>query len=487
MRNALQSLRGLVERRSLMAAYYDGFYKKRQQRALWRKQLFEFLDSTMDEPRVQRSQRAAHTALHIYDLAELLHLRRDVLKRETFGNIAYPGQRDHTAHTLNNWLLGWWLVESSGKVKKALKVEFSRRGLLAWNRNPFHETFGDLWQAASLLHDIGYVFEGAITGGSLETTSEHVRQGAVLVENFFRHKFLFDSGVRSLAMYDAVQTRLGPEFELRLLHFSEPGNLPTMAQELGAIDEGTEALRKAAVISEEHDAHLRQARVARAAAPSGNGMVADAFDLWARSYAHFGQPTMANRVMSLRRMFREHVFDGIGGSVRVLDHAVCSGLIVLHHSTQYYLLFRALEDGGWEKTHPHDDVYREMIALRDDMRRSNYHLHWWWASIVWATAAAALHNGLQEGAIEKLHLQDDPLAYLGVMVDALQHWDRYVVARGGALGTGGPIEGNRVHLGTKAGKLTVMYEDRRRATAVKDELTRSLAGWDSIVQVVGPA
>jgi hypothetical protein len=48
--------------------------------------------------------------------------------------------------------------------------------------------FGDLWQYVSLLHDIGYLVEGAIDGPSWAVNHEMARRGAVVINEFFTQR-----------------------------------------------------------------------------------------------------------------------------------------------------------------------------------------------------------------------------------------------------------------------------------------------------------
>jgi hypothetical protein len=77
--------------------------------------------------------------------------------------------------------------------------------------------------------------------------------------------------------------------------------------------------------------------------------------------------------------------------------------------------------------------------MRGDFRADD-----WFKKVCWATSAAAIHNIIQlkSGEFEKerkkytqkdlkIGLDDDPLAFLGILVDLLQEWDRYSVKQRG--------------------------------------------------------
>ena len=82
--------------------------------------------------------------------------------------------------------------------------------------------------------------------------------------------------------------------------------------------------------------------------------------------------------------------------------------------------------------------------------------------------------------LDKLALADDPLAYLGILVDILQEWDRYRVNP--SLSDQGPIEGHRVRIGVDNKRILLAYPDGRAKT-VEDGLNRSLSGWTQFVVI----
>jgi hypothetical protein len=73
----------------------------------FRSDILRFLQATTDEVRTITSHRVAECILKQIGLSDTMQFREAVLRRELYGNIAYQGQRDHSAHTLNNYLLGW--------------------------------------------------------------------------------------------------------------------------------------------------------------------------------------------------------------------------------------------------------------------------------------------------------------------------------------------------------------------------------------------
>jgi len=59
-----------------------------------------FLFSTMDEVRLRYAASCTKTALKSLDLEDADHFRQGLLRREISRDIAYAGQRDHSALTI---------------------------------------------------------------------------------------------------------------------------------------------------------------------------------------------------------------------------------------------------------------------------------------------------------------------------------------------------------------------------------------------------
>jgi hypothetical protein len=110
---------------------------------------------------------------------------------------------------------------------------------------------------------------------------------------------------------------------------------------------------------------------------------------------------------------------------------------------------------------------------------------------VWGTAAVGIHNLQQLHSAEQLDsewpgllpLNDDPLVYLGILVDIIQEWNRYSVFKGLDRE---PIQGIEVMLGSNHGKIIVQFLEPNAASgAVKltKDLDKALSGWRDLVEV----
>ena len=88
----------------------------------------------------------------------------------------------------------------------------------------------------------------------------------------------------------------------------------------------------------------------------------------------------------------------------------------------------------------------------------------------------------------RLRLADDPLAYLGVLVDVLQEWDRYTTSRNSVFTGELPVSSTDVSVGVSEGIACINYGKEEVAKEVvekvKKNLDKSLDGWENIVRVL---
>jgi hypothetical protein len=174
--------------------------------------LVRFLEATSDEVRTITSHRVAECILSEIGLSDSMQFRDAVLRRELYGNIAYPGQRDHSAHTLNNYLLGWYFFAHSKSIRNSLITQFKNRGVGGSKVYPFEDYttyFGCVWQFASLLHDIGYMFEGSRVRGEFEVSSRQVEIGARVAREYFNRAIWVEYGIELKIDKDLLFHELG--------------------------------------------------------------------------------------------------------------------------------------------------------------------------------------------------------------------------------------------------------------------------------------
>jgi hypothetical protein len=221
-----------------------------------------------------------------------------------------------------------------------------------------------------------------------------------------------------------------------------------------------------------------------------------AFGLWERNYQHFGNNRMSEKVKFLRTRFIElattgfTVNDGNGErTARILNHGVCSGLILLHFITYFYAMHLGLKsvqaDGTWE-TREEAELVETYMIINGARRATGW---FWWAALVWATAATAFHDLFEQlGTKEKLSLQDDPLSYLGILVDELQVWDRFNVFDGvlqrKSSQTDDPIQSSELFIECRSRDAPISFSvPRGHFERLRGKLDARLNGWENIISL----
>ncbi len=442
--------------------------------------LERFLFATMDEIRLRYAAESAKRILSLANLEDADHFRQGVLRREVTGDVTYIRQRDHSAHTLYNYVLGWYIFSKNSIIKNNLLEHFERRGV--------EPNFRDAWPFASLLHDVGYIFEGSLQVLSTETQVRQISLGAEIADDYFRHRFWTECGVDSIADRKIVLSQ--PNLEPPSFSDRSIAGVADSLRSLGDLEELRKAVEKERWNNKRTGANVSPRKEIDCISEE-YGLPGDAFDLWKKHYRYFRLDTMVERVQLMRGLFEDLTREGLGGTgLRLLDHGICSGLLVLLYSTYWFRVFFGFRDGKLRNRHEERvrDLFKQSAGITVTQA------YWWWAVVVWATAAAALHNIQQDKSIRKMNLQikpirveEDPLAYLGVLVDCIQEWDRYTVSGEPVIAGLLPLQGADVDLKTERGKIVIDYRDEERAASVRDALGRSLQGWANIVEILPAA
>ncbi len=180
-----------------------------------------FLKATNDEMRLLKADKYAEGALFIPDMRDASYFRNAVMRRELTADLDFSRQRDHAAHTLYNYLLGWYFYEKCSTIRDEIHKHIKKRLCLSDNGNITFETnpediefteednhlsihFGDVWAYASLLHDIGYILEGSLSNLNIAVESERVTRGAAIIHDYFNHRFWRDVDLDFHAARDLV-------------------------------------------------------------------------------------------------------------------------------------------------------------------------------------------------------------------------------------------------------------------------------------------
>lgn len=386
----------------------------------------DFFQAVMDEPRQYYADFFARFILFRNDMIDANFFRKSLSKREMARDMEYPDHRDHAAHTVNNYLLGWFFFEHSRPFRDAFERKANHLNRkLPTGFDPLH-FFGFTWVNVSLMHDTGYLFEGSIKALDVSTHNENIRRGASIVHDFFYHRFWLDSILDQHSVKHVIQDILGFE----VMDYNGARTLIQLGDLLTALPDINQ---------------IKSASTAITSLVNKNLEFVDSFELW-RVYTDLvfeepGDKRRSKRINLLKAVYYDLMYNGMSGSgVRLVDHGIASGLLMLlYHSFFYTLYFQirntprsfihSLSPSEQEKFHEVTDFIVNQLPY-DHFR---YSPEWYFTGVLWSTSAAALHNVLQIdpdicfdelGDGGRLSMDEDPLAYLGVLVDLVQEWDR---------------------------------------------------------------
>lgn len=200
---------------------------------------------------------------------------------------------------------------------------------------------------------------------------------------------------------------------------------------------------------------------------SDYGLNREAFSIWKEYYTNYDSKEMCNILYMVERVYKHNLWVGADYGQRNLDHGVCSGLIALQALTFFrdiYLGLLAESDfDSFNKKQKrnskrllsgntnlisekmYERIRNKIIkAPKRITIRGDFDANAWFKKVCWATSSAAIHALIQDEDYKKecekhtkdetrlkIALNDDPLAFLGVLVDSLQEWDRYKVKQRG--------------------------------------------------------
>ena len=316
-----------------------------------------FLSATTDSVRLVRASKASREILDGSDMAELEDLRATVQASELLRVIPYPRQTDHSAHTLYLFLLGIYLFFAclplrTGIAKFLREKDYSPRLI---------QRFLFQWVFVSLLHDIGYIFQGR--------SKNEIRA----VDRMFRASTI----KRIMDSEDANLTQRVGEIisEMPIKPFEPIQNSEDILSALRYMPWGEAA---------EFDADIFES-----------------FDV----YGPKQQQILSNYLEDYAYRVASSGYDGF--SEGTVDHAVASGLFLFRYSTFWFWLakrsrfqgpFATFDEGSYAKA----DVVCACFA-----------------------AASHNIIGVHAQECEPLDFQTNPIMYLGILCDELQKWDRF--------------------------------------------------------------
>jgi len=341
----------------------------------------KFFNATSDAERLVAAELLAKIILIRNDMQDMAILRREVRTLELMRAISYPRQTDHSAHTVYVFFLGIWLYANCPSIASA----FGERYL--WYGNPLID-FVFPWEFAGLLHDIGYIFsEPANVTPSSRRLAERFFQTASLTAQLQPRN------------PDCATDFLEFMVFIRKLTRDVPWEWPFYCS--GDCSDQLNSLRRLPWLShfnEDVDAFGLFHRHKPASTIGADGL-----EVYAYSVAESG-------------------YDG--HSVGQVDHAIASALFLLQWSTYWYWLA--------DRTKGVNQDWYELYFCKSEetgQQRYNYDFTNVTKLMVPTLYSVACHNiqtSRPEGRrLLPIRLHDDPLAYLSILCDELQKWDRF--------------------------------------------------------------
>jgi hypothetical protein len=457
-------------------------------------EVFKFLNASMDESRIISQHKFAKSILSRVDLDDLEYFRMNVLKRELTGLISYDKQRDHAAHTVYNYILGYYFYENT-KIKDYFIEHFKLRGIQE-RRN---DSFGSLWPFVSLLHDIGYIFEGSIKKSKTSDNKKLFKIGAKINEEYFETVFWNECGIYSTQKIKRLQKLVNG--------ISQKINTKTLNATLSSLRklEVGKDFRSFINCDLNEPIHNSEFRPIKEEFPT------DIVDIWHNNLKYYAlhwsklinvrkiklvnKTNPFNRMIQILKTFDEYVneiaLNGYKGlSIRNIDHAAASGFMLMKISTFYHLIKTEIRLKEIKKEKIGEEV-KEFLA--NEKKRSvknnfGYAAEWWWVGTCWATMATAIHNIFQMKEFLpnkfkriKITAADDPLSYLGILVDILQVWDRYTVSNDDIFDLKEPIENKDILIDKKNHKVILSYNNIDVVKQIKKRLEESLPDWKNFL------
>jgi len=311
---------------------------------------------------------------------------------------------------------------------------------------------------------------------------EGIELGVRWLQDYYANRIWEEIGVRSASDRRALEGVCGP-LNHNLPAFSALG-IVNFLRDHGSLEELEKQMR-----AEYNSTFGRDF-------PSNDELPTDSFELWRLHYKLLGQSGMVDRIDLIEQQFYELFLDGApyssAGRLRILNHGVIGGLLLLKYSTLWFKLTASAQ----LKAHPNwngkGQLRRKILTAFGAPKLKVDHCHWFNA-VIWATAAVASHDLLQveskPAGWKPLCLSDDPLIYLGILVDMLQDWDRHSTRRIASIETKRRIVKSRdVQIGIDHDdRLCIQYglrgdaDCRARQEKLETELNATLDSWADLV------
>jgi hypothetical protein len=395
--------------------------------------------------------------------------------------------------------------------------------------------FGDVWSITSLLHDIGYILEGTISSASIEVENVRVSRGSKLIHDYFNHRFWN----RIHIDFRAVQN-IAAVLRVSIPDFRRSQSLSSLGDHLCNIG-FCENIRENLMDLESFISFTGKGNIPTI--KQRGDLNRNAFSLWEMYYKVYANDStefyknnkkskMESILDIVKEEYNDAIWKGTNQGYRNLNHGVCSGLIALKalsffydfvygfkkfdelkkdYSKEYDALINQghLNEVDKVSNHSYDEtksfITEYYLPKQIKLRNGDYgrEADFWFDKVLWATASVAIHDVIQKKYYEtickkndektgvlKIGINDDPLAFLGVLVDALQEWDRYTVLGESAFTDTEPLQSTEVEFlfKSKSKPIEINYPKKNGSKVdfsgdIQKVLNGCLDNWGKIVTV----
>jgi len=406
--------------------------------------LRSFMKARTDIRRLQEGEKVAQLILATMYFRNIMELRSQVATYELMHMIRYKNQYDHTAHTLYLFLLGVWIYDSLPNVKAAINNSIDEVPRLKVKRFLFQ------WTYASLLHDVGYIFDHIVVDGKVRIDEEGLR--------------LYDGMFRLAWIQQHIIGDLRPEYEAILRKLS--GEFGRNYKRWTLVDEPVpeKIIQKLSNVNWVNDFIPDQEGKKDAFA----WLALDTFD-----------PTGDRLRQEALRIAAEGYQAGQKDVDPKVDHAVASGLMLFQYTSAWYWLYNKIR-----QVNP--QMYDSMTQA------AKYEVPFFAQHIIAGCKAVIYHNLQQLGdQTIKLELAKDPLLYLAVLCDELQVWDRFYVGTDRIITWRQRVqvtaEDMMIDVDLSGNDMVIVTEffnvAKEQRVAIRKKLDSRLTGWDRFIKL----
>lgn len=331
--------------------------------------LNQYFEARSNIERITTAIEVVKVLSRLNDMDDQLPFNALIAKIEYLRLLKYEKQRDHIAHTLNNFLLGIYLVDCNDELFDLIKKDrISKIGIK--EKDYTLKYFLLEWMYASTYHDVGYAFSELLNSNESKVQSLIAK----ITQFFFKNEegdanlhlkkeiiLMIDKLFSADYAYDYIKD----EFEMKYNLKSETDNFYKMYKHNFNFDAKSEEEFFGNILYEE----------------LLSKMFVEDVRINDDSY-------MLNNVKIKRKEYS--------------NHALMGGLIMFKYVEHWYELYNYLERKGLVRKSKYKYDFSSRAAMREGI------------------VCMALHDN-----DSRINIHQNSILYLSILCDELQIWDRY--------------------------------------------------------------